>query len=416
MDDVGRWQEIGVEDRDELGVRIGHLQRLLERGALESAAVLPMGDLHPGVIAPALAQDVGGVVGRIVGDHHLVVAVIQVGAGGQQTIDHLPLVVHGEVDGDEWLHFKAAIAIAVPIGHTQAVQPVSVLLAVSVAVPVAMPILESIAQAIGLGMAIPVAVPIAVAVLAAGREQDQGVGGVVLQPVDEEGQPEQQRQPGDGHGGPHDQGLQRSQAKSDDSSQGEFSVEAALRLGGSRESTQSGQRILNGLDQGTQVGILDKVGLRSRLERLLFPGLLGGDEDHPASGLSALDLTGGIHAGEGRHVLIHQDDVRVERLGHLDGFPAVGGFADHRHFFELEQDAQLPAKAGAVVHDQGPHAAGSAVPFAHWYPLVSDIKTSLRLPLRASDRLCFHFSRPPLFHRRTAASWSRRTVSTALKD
>jgi hypothetical protein len=75
------------------------------------------------------------------------------------------------------------------------------------------------------------------------------------------------------------------------------------------------------------------------------------------------DLERGLEAAQPRHRDVHQDDIRTQGAGELDGLLAVGRLADHGDVLrERQERADAVAQDGVVIRDQDPNAAHASPP------------------------------------------------------
>jgi hypothetical protein len=79
------------------------------------------------------------------------------------------------------------------------------------------------------------------------------------------------------------------------------------------------------------VDVLEQVAGGARLDRLAHPGLglLDGQHHHPGVGHRPGDRLGGPDAPEDRHANVHQDHIRLDRLGKVDRLLAVARLGHH---------------------------------------------------------------------------------------
>jgi hypothetical protein len=68
-----------------------------------------------------------------------------------------------------------------------------------------------------------------------------------------------------------------------------------------------------------------------------------------------LDATRRLHTVQPRHRNVHQDNIRLQSLGHFDGGIPGESFADHLHVgLAFQQEADAAPHDGVVVGDQDP--------------------------------------------------------------
>ncbi len=83
-------------------------------------------------------------------------------------------------------------------------------------------------------------------------------------------------------------------------------------------------------------------------------------------------FTGGDAVNAG-HVDVHQDDVGLKLLGHLDALFAADGRPDDLDVvFEVEKLAQIFPRLRYVIHDQDPDFFFSVLGHLLWFPQLSE--------------------------------------------
>ena len=114
LDRIRERHGVGVEHHDVLGARVHRVHGDSQGAALEAGAVRPVDYLEARVAGPPLGH-IGGAVGRVVDQDHLVVRILELLAGFEQAPDHSLLVVGGDLDRHERVVAKVEVAgIAFP--------------------------------------------------------------------------------------------------------------------------------------------------------------------------------------------------------------------------------------------------------------------------------------------------------------
>ena len=112
---------------------------------------------------------------------------------------------------------------------------------------------------------------------------------------------------------------------------------------------------MNGPDQLLRHTLLEQVGARTGAQHLVHEVLLGVNRqrDDPRAGCIGQDAPGGVDAVDVGHADVHDDHVRRECPGLLDGLPAITGLADHGDIrLALQQRAQPLAQQRVIVCQQ----------------------------------------------------------------
>ncbi len=113
--------------------------------------------------------------------------------------------------------------------------------------------------------------------------------------------------------------------------------------------------ILDGGDQFLGFRVFQQISQCAGLDgrKNLVIGGKTGQGQYARLGLPGHDLADGldpIHAG---HDQVHQDHIRLEGFGLLNGFQAVAGFADHFHPIHFrQQGAHAFTDNALIVNDQ----------------------------------------------------------------
>ncbi|MFM1941796.1 MAG: hypothetical protein RI897_778 [Verrucomicrobiota bacterium] len=118
--------------------------------------------------------------------------------------------------------------------------------------------------------------------------------------------------------------------------------------GGVGGGLEAGERLVDFLDRG----VFAEVIYGAFFEAIDDCGFIGdgGEHDHEGFGVGGEDFGEGFGAGFDGHTDVEEDEVGVVGGDGLDGFLAVGGFADDLES-DFSEDTFQPAAAGEIIID-----------------------------------------------------------------
>ena len=115
----------------------------------------------------------------------------------------------------------------------------------------------------------------------------------------------------------------------------------------------------HGIDEGLRIGVLEQeaAGAGAQGAQDVVVDLEHGEDEDARGGERRIgaDPTGGLDAGEARHLDVHEDDVGTQLGGQGDRADAVLGQADDAHAgLGLKEGGQRGAQEGLVLGDEDP--------------------------------------------------------------